>query len=304
MLQRYPFSLSCRNSLWCTLELRTHFFNPVHSFDPISQVEPLPPLAVEPLLPAEPVKTEVDLLDVLLVGVALAVAFIVLGTFAATIFLLTHRSPGLNPKVLEDAMTKNAFFIVPTQFVIYIAIMGFMALLVWGRHKTSLAEAVHWNLPIRRRIWMFSLLAGIALALVSDLGEVALHRWIPDTLPITEFFKDRPSALLLGAFGILVAPLMEELLFRGFLYPALARWTGTVVSIIITASAFTLLHGAQLGYSWAPLLLIFVVGVTLTVTRARTNSVATCVIVHMTYNFVLLLQTYFLTHGFRQMQGI
>ena len=79
----------------------------------------------------EPAKTEVDLLDVLLVGVAMAVAFVVLGTLAATIFILTHRSPGLNPKVLEDAMTKNAFFIVPTQFVIYIAIIGFMALLVW-----------------------------------------------------------------------------------------------------------------------------------------------------------------------------
>lgn len=264
----------------------------------------MPPLAVEALPIPEPAKREVDLLDVLLVGVAMAVAFIVLGTLAATIFILTHRSAGMNPKLLEDAMSKNAFFIVPMQFVIYIAIIGFMALLVWGRHKTSLAEAVHWNVPAGRRIWAFALLTGTALALISDIGEVVLHRWIPDSLPITEFFKDRPSALLLGAFGILVAPLMEELLFRGFLYPALARWTGTVVSVIITASAFTLLHGAQLGYSWAPLLLIFVVGLTLTITRVRTNSVATCVIVHMTYNFVLLLQTYIATQGFRQMQGI
>jgi CAAX protease family protein len=179
-----------------------------------------------------------------------------------------------------------------------------MALLVWMRHRTSLAQAVHWNLPARRRILAIAVMTGTALALISDIGEVVLHRWIPDSLPITEYFKDRPSALLLGAFGILVAPLMEELLFRGFLYPALARWTGATASLIITASAFTLLHGAQLGYSWAPLLLIFVVGFTLTVTRMRTNSVATCVIVHMTYNFVLLLQTYIVTHGFRQMQGI
>jgi membrane protease YdiL (CAAX protease family) len=72
---------------------------------------------------------------------------------------------------------------------------------------------------------------------------------------------------------------------------------------VATASAFALLHGAQLGYSWAPLLLIFIVGVALTVTRVVTRSVATGVIVHMTYNFVLLLQTYIVTHGFRQMQG-
>lgn len=278
--------------------------NPVHSFDPISQADPLPPTALDSLQAAETEKTEIDLLDVLLVGVAMAMAFLILGSLAAAIFIFTHRSSGLNPKVLEDTLSKNAFFIVPTQFVIYVAIIGFMALLVWGRHKTSLAEAVHWNVPAHPRVWRLALITGTALALISDIGEVALHRWIPDSLPITEFFKDRPSALLLGAFGILVAPLMEELLFRGFLYPALARWTGATVSLIITASAFTLLHGAQLGYSWAPLLLIFVVGLTLTITRMRTNSVATCVIVHMTYNFVLLLQTYIATHGFRQMQGI
>lgn len=264
----------------------------------------MPPLAVEPLPIPEPAKTEVDLLDVLLVVVAMAVAFVVLGTLAATIFILTHRSHGMNPKLLEDAMSKNAFFIVPMQFVIYVAIIGFMAMLVSARHKTSLAQAVHWNVPAKGRILAFALITGTVLALISDIGEVVLHRWIPDSLPITEYFKDRPSALLLGAFGILVAPLMEELLFRGFLYPALARWTGTAVSVIMTASAFTLLHGAQLGYSWAPLLLIFVVGLTLTIARVRTNSVATCVIVHMTYNFVLLLQTYIATHGFRQLQGI
>ncbi|HSK45947.1 MAG TPA: CPBP family intramembrane glutamic endopeptidase, partial [Candidatus Binatia bacterium] len=272
--------------------------------DPISQIEAMPPLAVEPLPIPEPAKTEIDLLDVLLVGVAMALAFVVLGTLAATIFILAHKSAGMNPKLLEDAMTKNAFFIVPMQFVIYIAIIGFMALLVWVRHKTSLAQAMHWNLPARGSIWAFALITGTALALVSDVGQFALHRWIPDSLPITEFFKDRPSALLLGAFGILVAPFMEELLFRGFLYPALARSTGATASLIITSSAFTLLHGAQLGYAWAPLLLIFVVGFTLTVTRIRTNSVATCVIVHMTYNFVLLLQTYIATQGFRQMQGL
>jgi membrane protease YdiL (CAAX protease family) len=275
----------------------------VNSYDPISQADPLPPIVVEILPLPEPVQTEIDLLDVLLVGLATAMAFVIMGTVAATIFILTHRSSGLNPKALEEALTKNAFFIVPTQFVIYVAIVGFMALLIWVRHRTSLAKAVHWNMPRQGRMLSYALVGGTALAFVSDIGEAVLHRWIPDSLPITEFFKDRPSALLLGAFGILVAPLMEELLFRGFLYPALARWTGAAASVIITASAFTLLHGAQLGYSWAALLLIFIVGLTLTITRVLTNSVATCVIVHMTYNFVLLLQTYIVTHGFRQMQG-
>jgi membrane protease YdiL (CAAX protease family) len=248
----------------------------------------------------EPAGAAVDLLDVLFVGLMSIVAFIVLSGIAAGIFMYTHHLEG--SKALQDAISKNAFFIVSTEFVTYIVIVGFMVFLVWIRHRMSLSRAIEWNLPGRRFVF-YALLLGIALAVVSDIGEVVFHRWIPDSLPIMEYFKDRPSALVLAAFGILVAPLMEELLFRGFFYPALARWTGSFISIVVTASAFTLLHGAQLGYSWAPLLLIFIVGLALTVTRVVTRSVATGVIVHMTYNFVLLLQTYVVTHGFRQMQG-
>jgi uncharacterized protein len=251
---------------------------------------------------ADPADAGVDLLDVFLLCAMAVAAFLVIGGVATGIFMLTHRSQGMSSKAIEEALTRNVFFIVPTQCVTYLVIVGFMAFLVWARHGTSLLQAIHWNMPDQRHV-VNALMIGAVLALISDVGEVVLHRWIPDSLPITEYFKDRSSALLLGGFGILVAPSMEEIVFRGFIYPALARWTGAVLSIIVTASAFTLLHGAQLGYSWAPLLLIFVVGVALTVTRVVTKSVATCVIVHMAYNFALLSQTYIFTHGFRQLQG-
>ena len=287
-----------------------HFQDPISQPDQALPIEPAssvelvqsPAPVIEPsgAQTAEPTGATVDLLDVLLVALMAIFAFFVFGGVAAAIFLRGQHGPVT--RAMEDALAKNAFFVVSTQLLTYLAIVGFMAFLVWTRHRMSLSRAIQWNLP-GRRLAINALMIGAALAVVSDIGEVVFHRWIPDSLPITEYFKDRPSALLLASFGILVAPLMEELLFRGFLYPALARWTGSFVSILVTASAFTLLHGAQLGYSWAPLLLIFIVGMALTVTRVVTRSVATGVIVHMTYNFVLLLQTYVVTHGFRQMQG-
>jgi membrane protease YdiL (CAAX protease family) len=277
----------------------------VHSLDPISEPEPVLPLAAapQPLPVNDPANAVVDLLDVVLIGIMTVASFLFLGGAAAGIFMVAHRAQGMNSKAMEEALEHNAFFVVPTQFVIYLAIVGFMAFLVWVRHKTSLAQAIRWNMPDRKHA-MNALIAGAGLALFSDIGEVALHSWIPKSLPITEYFRDRPSAFLLAAFGILVAPLMEEIVFRGFVYPGLARWLGAVPSILVTASAFTLLHGSQLGYSWAPLLLIFVVGVALTVTRAVTQSVATCVIVHMAYNFALMAQSFIFTHGFRQLQGV
>ena len=257
----------------------------------------IPPVPVH-----DPTKSVIDMVDVLLVTLMMAASFVFIGGAAAIIFMFAHRSEHMSSKAMADALAGNAFFVVPTQLVVYLAILGFMSFLVWVRHKTLLFPAILWNAP-NRSVALIAVLAGTGLALFSDLGEFVLHPWIPKSLPITDYFKDRPSALLLAAFGILIAPLMEEILFRGFLYPALARWTGVVPSILITASAFTLLHGAQLGYSWAPLLLILVVGVVLTVARAITKSVATCVLIHMAYNFVLLAQSYYATQGFRQLQG-
>lgn len=261
----------------------------------VLEPEPPPPPPIVINLP----KTEVDLLDVLFILLAMAGASIFLGISAGVIYMLAHHGQPLDPK----AMATNVFFILPVQFVIYAAVLGFTALLVWVRHRRPLFEAVYWNTP-DRKLAMYAVFTGFGLSVVSLLGGSLLNRWIPKSLPMAEFFKDRPSALLLAAFAVLVAPFMEELFFRGVLYPALARWTSPVISVLVTSLAFTALHGAQLGYSWAALLPIFIVGATLTVARAVKKSLATCVLIHMTYNFVLMTEAYIATHGFRDMHGM
>jgi uncharacterized protein len=275
----------------------------VHYIDPISQPEFPPP----PFTPAPEAVTQkdgaVDLLDVLLIAVVALISLLFCATVALGVYSFTHRWQHLSVDALSKQFSRDTLYLVLMQLAAYLFVIGFMALLAWNRHQLSLSQAISWNAPSARHAW-YAVAGGLALALLSDVGDVVLSPWIPKSLPITELFKDRSSAFLLAGFGILIAPLVEEMFFRGFLYPALARFTGALPSIVITGAAFTLLHGAQLSYSWAPLLLIFIVGLTLTAVRARTNSLALCVIVHMTYNFTLLAQTFVATHGFRQMQGV
>ena len=269
--------------------------------DPISQPEfPSPSLSPAPTAVERDEHAPVDLVDVLFIVIIAVGAFVFCGTVAAGIYWFTHRSLHLSQEALSKALSRDALYLVSLQLAAYLLVVGSMALLAWGRHQATLSRAISWNAPSARLAW-YGVAGGLALALFSDIGDLFLERWIPKNLPITELFSDRRSAFLLAGFGILVAPLVEELLFRGFLYPAIARLAGATTSIVITAILFTLLHGAQLGYSWAPLLLIFVVGATLTTIRAATRSVALCVLVHMTYNFALLAQTFVATHGFRQM---
>jgi len=273
--------------------------SPVEPALPLQIIVAEPPPPPPPPVFIEPVKKEIDLVDVLLISLISVGSFVFVGVIAAIVYASAHHGRQLDPKQIAT----NVFFVLPTEFVSYMAILGCMAILVWIRHQTPLFQAIHWNMPNRNSA-LRALLIGVGVTFASEIGQFALNRWIPKTLPITELFKDRPSALFLAAFAVLVAPFMEEIFFRGFLYPALARWTGPAVAVLITASAFTVIHGAQLGYSWAALMPIFIVGATLTVTRAITKSVATCVLIHMTYNFLLMAQAFVATHGFRDLQGI
>lgn len=251
-----------------------------------------------PLPQPAPISKEVDLVDVVLIASVAVLLFFVIGSIAFAIFMSVHHIKHVDPQEISV----NVFFALPVEAVTYLAILGFMAFLVWARHRTSLFEAIHWN-PPNKKLTINALIVGFGVTFVSEIGMVALNRWVPKSLPITELFKDRASSILLALFAILVAPFMEEVFFRGFIYPALARWTGSVISILITTCLFTLLHGAQLGYSWAALVPIFIVGLVLTITRAVKDSVATTVIIHMAYNFTLMAEAFIGTHGFTQMTG-
>src|SRR5262249_56842240 len=118
------------------------------------------------------------------------------------------------------------------------------------------------------------------------------------------FFKTSGEAWALSIFGITLAPLIEELFFRGFLYPVLVRRLGVVVAILITSVAFGLLHAPQLGRAWGPVLVVFLVGLALTITRALTKSVATSVLIHVAYNGTISVLIFAATDGFRHLEKL
>jgi membrane protease YdiL (CAAX protease family) len=109
------------------------------------------------------------------------------------------------------------------------------------------------------------------------------------TLPIEELLKARVSILLFGILGVLVAPLVEETIFRGFLYPVIARRLGIAAGVAITGTLFGLMHAAQLWGGWGQIALLILVGVALTWVRARTGTVAASYFVHLGYNGLQLV---------------
>jgi membrane protease YdiL (CAAX protease family) len=110
-----------------------------------------------------------------------------------------------------------------------------------------------------------------------------------ESLPIEQLLQAPVSILLFGVLGVLVAPLVEETIFRGFLYPVMARQWGMTAGIVITGSLFGLLHAAQLWGGWGQIGLLIFVGILLTWVRARSGTVTASYFVHLGYNGLQLL---------------
>jgi uncharacterized protein len=85
--------------------------------------------------------------------------------------------------------------------------------------------------------------------------------------------------LMLMVLVAVAAPLAEELLFRGMLYPLLRRNMGVVAAVALSAALFSAVHVV-------PILLpaLFVIGVVLAIVRERSGSLWPCIALHALQN--------------------
>ncbi len=177
----------------------------------------------------------------------------------------------------------------------YIAVALYMIMLVEGKYRTPFWRAIHWNWNGRAVPKL--LLLGVFTVTLDLLGR---YLPMPKTSPFEQFFASPRDAYLMAAFAVTFGPLMEELFFRGFLYPVLERRTGVTVAVLLTALPFGLMHYLQYR-SWGAVLIITCVGVVLTTVRVVTKSVAASFLVHAGYNATLMFLAAVATDGFRHM---
>ncbi|MFZ1918648.1 MAG: type II CAAX endopeptidase family protein [Terriglobales bacterium] len=249
-------------------------------------------IAPVPETPRDPAWSGLDVLRL----VFIAVIALFVGVFTV---LLAART-WLRPHASLVSLARVPLIVVAGQALAYLLVLAYMYVLVTReRGQTNFLAAIHWNWPQNIAPYLGG---GVALSLALQLLAHILP--MPKNLPIDLFFRTPAEAWALTIFGITLAPLMEELFFRGFLYPVLARGVGLTAAIFFTGFAFALLHGSQLMFSWGPVLVIFLVGTVLTMVRAYKNSVAAGLLVHVAYNGTLSLLMFVGTDGFRHLEKL
>jgi CAAX protease family protein len=264
---------------------------------PLSMEPPAPPpIAVDPKrigdIPSPPIPPRDPVWsgwDVLLIAGLTLVSIMVLSLILAVVAHFASPDTSLNDVAPMVAIV--------AQFLAYVAVAIGMVVLIEGKYHVRFWQAIRWNWP--RAGWkMFSL--GILLLLSITL----LSRFLPmpKSTPFDQFFVRPRDAYLISLFAVTLGPLMEELFFRGLLYPVLTRRLGVGWGIVLTALPFGLMHMFQYGYAWGVVLLIFLMGVVVTVVRAVTGSVASSFLVHAGYNATEMFLLLLATDGFRHME--
>jgi membrane protease YdiL (CAAX protease family) len=94
--------------------------------------------------------------------------------------------------------------------------------------------------------------------------------------------------LLVAATVALVAPLWEEVLFRGLLLRSLQRRLGAVPAVLLSSAAFGVLH-AQPGRGVALVVVTGALGVVLAVVTLRAGRLGPAVVAHAAFNGVTVL---------------
>jgi membrane protease YdiL (CAAX protease family) len=170
-----------------------------------------------------------------------------------------------------------------------ILIEGSLALWVWLwvklRHRVGTREL---RLGLREGdvgAGVLAALLGLAASwivggVITQLVEAIRGRPIkqPEQLPSDL----HGAAIALAAFAvIIVAPIAEELFFRGFLYQAFRKRRGAMPAILLSAAVFAIAH-------FDPLLIagIFPLGIVFAYLFERRGSLGANITAHMVYNLI------------------
>ena len=214
-----------------------------------------------------------------------AVVLVVSQTLGAIVFLAARGAlvPG-EPIPLDNLESNGPMlataFLLSTPLVLgYFAFAVRLARVPFGEY-----------MALRRAKWR-DILVGVgalaAVLMVAGLGATLSGQETPDFM--TETFRTARDAGMLPLFFFsfaVLAPVQEELFFRGFLYRGLSASIGPWVTIVLTSAVWSVVH---LQYEWFFVAEIFLLGVVFGWLRMRSGSTILTMLLHGGMNMLAVL---------------
>lgn len=206
-------------------------------------------------------------------------------------------------KVALQAMLTALVYVATIVCVLYIPAK-------WYKKRVTLYDiGMEQRLPTWRDIGIAPLVY-IATLLVSAGALIIVSRLFPH-FDITQTqavgftattITQRYELLLVYITLAVMAPVAEELLFRGYLFGRVRQQLSAVATVILTAVVFSTLHlgiGQLESLQWNIAIATFVLGLSIGIMREVTGSVWAGIIVHMIQNTIAFLVLFAIPVVFR-----
>ena len=143
-----------------------------------------------------------------------------------------------------------------------------------------------WGGEALRAVGLTWLAVGLVTWLAYALGLRGADIGTASNSVIEKAFAAGPG----GAFSlflttVVLAPVLEETVFRGFLLPSLTKWMSTPLAVVVSTVIFALVHEHNTGDTAQ----LVAVGAMAGVSYARTRNLATSITVHASFNLGVLV---------------
>ena len=176
-----------------------------------------------------------------------------------------------------------AIFTLAVTMLFQLAALGGSWLFVTRLGKRPFFQTLGWRWHPQFR-WVHAV--GVAILMYGV--AIAISKLLPHReTDMEKILRLGTSVRLLAAFlAVALAPLVEEVVYRGLIYSSVERLGGKAAGVFSVTFIFALVHVPQYWGSVAAITAILTLSLILTLIRAWTNSLLPCVVIHLVYNGV------------------
>lgn len=171
-------------------------------------------------------------------------------------------------------------------------------LILWINYKK---EKLSFGLSIENLkcvIWtpLIYLITIILLLFVGLLNQYLLTNFFDIEIKpqdILERFKELENSFEISIFVIgsaVIAPIYEELLFRGIIFPTLIQKTNFTIALVLSSLIFAVLH-----FHLSALLPLFVLSIILSITYLYTSTIWASISLHALFNLISIIAVKFIS---------
>ncbi len=217
----------------------------------------------------------VNIADILLIVLMLAITGIAVAQFANPSLEAASTSASITFKSLMKNLTFQLFEIIA---ILCIVCFRTNVITQFGLSKV----------PVKRMLKYVSLTLTSAWAFTALIMQAGYFEYLNDLLgtqPLQStvvFLQESSDYLLIALLAVCAcigAPLVEELIFRGYLYPVIKHYTSARFGIFFSALFFSLIH-----FNFAAMPTLFLMGAMLAYAYEKTKTLWTPILAHFIFN--------------------